>query len=272
MAANTVVTAVDRAAARRGRLVRVAVGIGGGGMLMGALVGCGSAEAEEAPVERKAFALEGDRLTVDSDNSAVEVVAADVEKVEVSRQIDGWVFVGSGPEASWRMEGERLVLRMGCKGIVSDCSGRQTVKVPRGVAVTVVDENGGVTASGFSTPLKIDSGNGDVTVRDTSGALDLVSDNGTITTERVTAKTVRAVSDNGEVRIGLKAGAVPERVETVSDNGGIRIDLPRAGAPYAVTAESDNGTVDVDPAVGSGGTRVVSARSDNGWVKVRAAD
>ncbi|MFF8956191.1 DUF4097 family beta strand repeat-containing protein [Streptomyces sp. NPDC014894] len=227
---------------------------------------------DEAPVERKAFALDGERLTIDSDNSFVEVVAADVKKVEVSRQVDGWVFLGSGPEASWKMSKDRLVLRMDCSGVASDCRARQTVKVPRGVAVTVLDDNGGVTASGFGTPLRIESDNGDVTVRDTTGALELLTDNGKVTTERVAAKTLKARSDNGDVRIGLKDGAVPERLETVSDNGGIRIELPSAGAPYAVTAKSDNGSVDVDVPTDDASSHVVTARSDNGSVKVRAAE
>ncbi|MER5768291.1 DUF4097 family beta strand repeat-containing protein [Streptomyces sp. NPDC001985] len=243
-----------------------------GGLLAGAVAGCGSADAESAPEERKVFALAGERLTIDSDNAAVEVVAADVEKVEVTRRVDGWVFAGSGPEASWRLTGDRLVLRVKCSGVVTDCQGLHRVTVPREVAVTVIDDNGGVTASGLRTPLRIETDNGDVTVRRTSGALDLVSDNGTITTEGVTAGTVRARSDNGDIRIGLGAGAVPERVEAVSDSGDIRIALPRAGAPYDVGAKSDNGSVDIGVPTDDGSRNAVTATSDNGSVKVRTAE
>lgn len=140
-----------------------------------------------------------------------------------------------------------------------------------GVAVTVEDDNGGVTASGFTTPLKIKSDNGDITVRDSSGDLALRTDNGTVSTQGVSGKRIKAESDNGAVRIALKAGAVPEWLETVCDNGDIDIRLQRAGAPYAVEAKSDNGSTRVDVPTDAESARVVNARSDNGSVKIRLA-
>ncbi|GLF93889.1 DUF4097 domain-containing protein [Streptomyces yaizuensis] len=236
---------------------------------MALLTGCGAADAGEAAVERKAFPFSGKVLTVDSDNSAVRVIAADVSRVEVTRQVDGWVFAGSGPEKSWKLADGRLTLRMKCTGVVSDCEGRHTVRVPHGVDVTVKNDNGEVTASGFRTPLRISSDNGKVTVRDTTGPLDLRSDNGQVVTERVRAATVKVRTDNGSVRIGVREGAVPERVDVATDNGAIRVDLPRAGAPYAVDAHSENGKTDVDVARDGSSPRVVTARSDNGKVTVR---
>jgi hypothetical protein len=234
------------------------------------LTGCAGADAGEAPVESRSFPLSGKTLTIDSDNSELKLVPADVKDVRVSRQVDGWVFVGNGPEASWRMKDGRLILRVHCDGVATDCESRHTVKVPRGVAVTVEDDNGSVTATGFDTPLKIRSDNGEVTVRDSSGPLELDSDNGEIVAERVTAKSVTADSENGSVRLGLTA--VPDRVESVSDNGEILIELPGAGAPYAVTAKSDNGSVDVRVPTADTSAHVVKARNDNGEVTVRSVN
>ncbi|MGI5399325.1 DUF4097 family beta strand repeat-containing protein [Streptomyces sp. CA-135486] len=242
-----------------------------GGAVLGALVliGCGSADAGDAPVEMRSFALEGKALTIDSDNSAIEIVPADVKDVQVTRRVDGWVFMGSGPGASWKMKDGKLTLRVRCDAVASSCEARHTVKVPRGVAVAVEDDNGSVTASGFDTALKIRSDNGDVTVRDASGPLRLDTDNGEVVAERVSSKAVTVGSENGSVRLGLSA--VPDRVETVSDNGAITLELPRAGAPYSVTAKSDNGDVDVDVPTDHGSSHVVKARSDNGNVTVRSA-
>ncbi|MFI1395260.1 DUF4097 family beta strand repeat-containing protein [Streptomyces sp. NPDC020681] len=245
--------------------------VGGSGLLVFALAGCGAdADAKSAPVESKSFPLSGKTLTIDTDDSAIELVAADVPGVQVTRQVDGWVFMGNGPDPSWKMADGKLTLRLKCSAVASDCEARHTVKVPRDVAVTVDNDNGGVTATGFRTALKIRSDNGSVTVRDASGPLTLDSDNGKVVTERVSAKSVSVRSENGSVRIGLTA--VPERVETVSDNGGITIELPRAGAPYAVTAKSDNGDVDVDVPTDQDSAHVVTARSDNGKVTVRSAN
>ncbi|MCM2388674.1 DUF4097 family beta strand repeat-containing protein [Streptomyces albipurpureus] len=260
---------IDR---RRAGVGRGLVGlVGGGGLLLG-LVGCGDTNVDGAPVESKSFPLVGEALTIDSDNSTLKVVAADVKEVQVSRQVDGWVFAGSGPNPSWKMTEGKLTLRMDCDAVASDCQARHTIKVPRGVAVTVEDDNGGVTATGFTAPLRIHSENGKVTVRDTTGDLTLRSENGTVSAQGVSAKRITAESDNGAVRIGLKEGAVPDRVETLCDNGDVDIRLPQAGAPYAVTTRADNGSTQVDVPTDQGSPRKVTARSDNGSVKVRIAE
>ncbi|MFD9220383.1 DUF4097 family beta strand repeat-containing protein [Streptomyces sp. NPDC060064] len=235
-----------------------------------ALSGCGSVDAGAAPVESRSFPLTGKTLTIDSDNSEIKLVPADVKDVQVTRQVDGWVFLGDGPEASWEMKDGTLTLRVTCDAVSSNCESRHTVKVPRSVAVTVEDDNGSVTADGFHTALKLRSGNGKVTVRDSSGPLELNSDNGEIVTEAVTARTVTARSDNGSIQLGLTAA--PDRIESVSDNGEVVIELPRAGAPYAVTATSANGDVNVDVPTADGSAHAVEARSDNGEVTVRSAN
>lgn len=254
----------------RRRVGRVGVAVGGVVLVAGAVSGCGSSGVEDAPVESKAFPFSGKTLTIASDNSSLEILAADVSDVEVTRQVDGWVMFGSGPEKAWGMKDGKLTLKVDCDGLAANCEGRHTIKVPRGVAVTVEDGNGGVSASGFTTALKIDSDNGKVAVRDSSGPLDLRTDNGGVVTERVTSTTVKAVSDNGRVR--LRLDAVPDRVEAFSDNGQVEIDLPAEGAPYAVTAKSDNGDVDVSVPRDEDSARVVTARSDNGKVVVRTAN
>ncbi|CAM5703802.1 hypothetical protein SCALM49S_00745 [Streptomyces californicus] len=120
-----------RSGARHGGAGR-ALAVGGGVALLAlALTGCGSTDVDEAPVERKSFALEGKTLTVDAENGAVDLVPADVEQVEVERQFDGWVMFGSGPDAVWKMEGDTLTLRVKCEGFVDNCDSRHRVKVPR---------------------------------------------------------------------------------------------------------------------------------------------
>ncbi|MEO3973246.1 DUF4097 family beta strand repeat-containing protein [Streptomyces sp. CAU 1734] len=256
----------------RSRPLRALAVLSGGGILVAALAGCGDTNVDEAPVERKSFALSGKTLVIDSDDSDLSVVQADVADVRVSRQVDGWVFGGSGPEKVWKLKGDTLTLRMKCSAIASDCRGRHTVKVPLGTAVSVRSDNGGVTAEGLSGSVRVASDNGDVTVRDTTGPLELRTTNGKVSTENVAAERLSAVSDNGNVHIGVSAGKVPDRISAVSDNGEVRITLPRAEGPYAVTARSGNGSADVDVPTDRESSRVVEARSDNGNVRVRAAE
>jgi hypothetical protein len=249
---------------------RTLLAAGGAVLVSVAVTGCG-ADAGDAKAEHKSFALSGKTLTIDSDNSQIELVPADVKDVEVTRRVDGWVFMGSGPNAKWSMKDGTLTLRLDCDAVASSCEARHEIRVPRGVAVTVRDDNGGVTATGFSTPLKVRSDNGRVTVRDSSGALDLDSDNGQVVAEGVTAKDIVAGSDNGEVRLTL--AAVPDRVESSSNNGAVRITLPqKSGVAYKVSTRSSNGDVHVSVDRDDSSAHVVRATSDNGEVTVRSAN
>ncbi|MEF9882715.1 DUF4097 family beta strand repeat-containing protein [Streptomyces sp. P9-A4] len=242
-----------------------------GGVLLSSLVlaGCGSADADAAPVERKSFAFDGAALTIDSDDSELVITPADIDEVRVERQVDGWAFMGSGPEPTWTLTDGRLTLRVGCTGVTSNCDAVHRIQVPRKAAVTVQDDNGGVTAEGFTTPLKVRSDNGDVRVRKPAGPLDLFTDNGDVVVDSgATAPEVVARSDNGNVRIAL--GAVPRRVDLFTDNGDITLSLPTAD--YEVTGASDNGDVRIDVPRRDGSGHSVSARSDNGDVSVLTAN
>ncbi|MEV4947479.1 DUF4097 family beta strand repeat-containing protein [Streptomyces sp. NPDC053755] len=251
------------------RRIRTLLAVGGAVVIALGVTGCGDADVEGAPVEAKRFAFSGGTLTIDADDTELELVPADIEDVRVSRQVDGWVFMGSGPEPVWRMEGGRLTLRVECDALASDCDSVHRVQVPRGVALVVEDDNGKVTADGFDTPVTVRADNGAVLVRDASGALDLSSGNGEVVVEGdTTSQRIVARSDNGAVRLALRA--VPSSVEAGSDNGEIDITLPRG--TYDVDARSDNGEVRVDVPTAKGSGHVVTARSDNGEVVVRSAN
>ncbi|MFE5596453.1 DUF4097 family beta strand repeat-containing protein [Streptomyces sp. NPDC056549] len=239
------------------------------GVAVFALAGCGTADVEGAPVERKAFAFGGDALTIDSDNSELVITPADIDDVRVERQVDGWVFMGSGPEASWKLVDGRLTLRVDCDGVATSCGAVHRIQVPRGVAVSVEDDNGGVTAEGFTTPLKVRSDNGDLRVRKVSGGLDLGSGNGDVdVADSVTSSQVSVRSDNGDVQITL--GAVPRKVDVVTDNGDVTVTVPEA--EYAAAGSSDNGDVRLDVPRRDDSEHVVSLRSDNGDVTVRTVN
>ncbi|MEU0145782.1 DUF4097 family beta strand repeat-containing protein [Streptomyces sp. NPDC006288] len=254
----------------RTRRTKALVAAAGTVLLVAALSGCGSANAEGAPTEHKSFAFGGKSLTIDAENSALELVPADVERIEVTRRVDGWVFLGNGPDPVWKLKGDKLTLGVKCSAMISNCEARHEVKVPRGVALSVEGDNGKVTAAGFTTRLKISADNGGISVRDTSGPLELRSDNGSVVAERVSGSSVVARSANGEIRLGFTR--VPALVDTVSDNGRIDIGLPPGQDTYAVSAEADNGNVSVDVPRSDSSEHVVKARSDNGEVTVRSAN
>ncbi|MDO0915304.1 DUF4097 family beta strand repeat-containing protein [Streptomyces sp. DT2A-34] len=259
--ARTVPARAARAAAVAGAVV----------VLLAGVTACGASARDDKDPEHRSFALEGKTLTVDSDDSALEIVAADGNKagaVEVTRWFEGSVVVGSDPKVTWAMEDDRLVLREKCSGMIANCSAKHRIEVPRGVTVKVEDGDGSVRARGFRDALSIRTGDGSVRVTDSSGPLDLRTGDGSMHVSDVSSRQVRAQTGDGSVRLEL--GTVPDLVETRSGDGSVTIELPRA--TYRVSTETGDGAVDVSVPRDNTSSHVVSARSGDGKVTVRTAN
>ncbi|MGC9537680.1 DUF4097 family beta strand repeat-containing protein [Streptomyces sp. UG1] len=241
--------------------------------LVAGLAACGAAAAgDDKEPEHRSFALQGRTLTVDSDDSALEIVAAEGNKagtVEVTRWFQGTVAIGSDPKVTWSMEDDdRLVLRQKCSGIVVDCASKHRIEVPRGVAVKVKDGDGGVRARGFEDALSVRTGDGSVQVSDSSGPLDLKTGDGSVRVSDVSSRRVKAQTGDGSIRLEL--GAVPDRVETRSGDGSVTIELPRS--TYDVRTRTGDGSEDVTVPRDNTSSHLVSARTGDGNVTVRIAN
>ncbi|WP_031476307.1 DUF4097 family beta strand repeat-containing protein [Streptomyces bicolor] len=250
---------------RRGALAGVVV------VLVAGVAACGASASDDKEPEHRAFTLEGRTLTVDSDDSALEIVAAEGNKagtVEVTRWFKGSVAVGSDPKVTWAMEDDRLVLREECSGMIANCSAKHRIEVPRGVTVKVEDRDGSVRARGFRDALSIHTGDGSVHVTDSTGPLDLETGDGSVRVSDVSSRQVKARTGDGSVRLEL--ATVPDLVETRSGDGSVTIELPRA--TYRVTTETGDGSVDVSVPRDDTSAHVVSARTGDGKVTVRTAN
>jgi hypothetical protein len=239
-------------------------------VLVAGLAACGASAGDDKDPDHRSFALEGRTLTVDSDDSALEIVASDDNKagtVEVTRWWQGSVAIGKDPEVTWKMTDDRLVLRMKCGGVVADCSAKHRIEVPRGVAVKVEDGDGSVRARGFREALSIRTGDGSVHVTDSSGPLELRTGDGSIRAD-VSSRRVKTGTGDGSVRLEL--GVVPDLVESRSGDGSVTIDLPEA--TYKVTTETGDGAVDVSVPRDDSSAHIVDARTGDGKVTVRTAN
>ncbi|GAA2388172.1 DUF4097 family beta strand repeat-containing protein [Streptomyces glaucosporus] len=227
----------------------------------------GCVDAGDAKPEHRGFTLgEGrETLTIDVDDSPLELVAADRRDVRVTRWFAGLAYGGS-TGARWSLKDGTLSLGPNCKGPAS-CDIRHRVEVPHGVAVRVVGHNGDVTARGFRGSLAVASDNGRVRVRDVAGPLELSSHNGSVEATGVRSREVVAEVDNGGLKLAL--AEVPDRVEARGHNGPVTVELPRAA--YRVDAEAGNGRTRVEVPRDEDGERTVDAFSDNGDVTVRTA-
>lgn len=257
-------------------------------VLVAGLSACGASAGDDKEPERRSFALQGRTLTVDSDDSALEIVAADGNprgKIQVTRWFQGSVVLGKDPDVTWTMKDDRLVLRLECSGFVADCSAKHRIEVPRGITVNVRDGDGGVRARGFRDPLAIRTGDGSVRVSDSTGPVELRTGDGSIRVSGATgplrmrtgdgsiradvsSRDVRTHTGDGSVRLEL--GVVPDRVDSRSGDGSVTIDLPRA--TYRVTTETGDGGVDVSVPRDESSAHVVSARTGDGKVTVRTAN
>ncbi|MFR0352337.1 DUF4097 family beta strand repeat-containing protein [Streptomyces sediminimaris] len=249
---------------------RAALAAGAVVVLAGAATACGASAGDDKDPDHRSFGLAGHTLTVDSDDSALEIVAADrnlAGKVEVTRWFQGSVALGKHPEVSWSMKDDRLTLRMKCSGVVADCSARHRIEVPRGVTVKVEDGDGSVRARGFEDALSIRTGDGSVRVSDSSGPLTVRSGDGSVHAD-VSSRRVRAETGDGSVH--LRLGAVPDLVDTVSHDGSVTVALPRA--TYRVTTKSADGSVDVSVPRSDSSEHVVSARTGDGKVVLETAN
>ncbi|MGW3464707.1 DUF4097 family beta strand repeat-containing protein [Streptomyces olivaceoviridis] len=240
------------------------------GALLAGLTACGASAGDDTHPDHRSFALHGRTLTVDSDDSALEIVAARGQKngtVGVTRWFEGSVVAGGEPEVRWSMDGDRLVLRVHCSGVIADCSARHRIEVPRGVGVTVVNEDGAVRASGFRDPVSIHVGDGAVRVTDTSGPLDLRADDGSVRAV-VSSRRVEAATSDGSVDVGLTGP--PDLVDVRSDDGSVTVGLPKGA--YRVSAGADDGSVTVSVPRDDSSPHRVSAHTRDGKVTVRTAN
>jgi hypothetical protein len=251
-------------------IARTALATGAAALLVGAVAACGASAGDDKDPDHRSFALQGHILTVDSDDSALEIVAADgnpAGKVEVTRWWQGSVAIGSDPKVSWKMEGDRLTLRMKCSGVVADCSAKHRIEVPRGVTVKVEDGDGSVRARGFEDALSIRTGDGSVHVTDSTGPLELHTGDGSVHAE-VSSRRVRTETSDGSVHLEL--GAVPDLVDSRSGDGSVTIALPKS--TYRVTTRTGDGSVDVSVPRSDSSSHVVSASTGDGKVTLRTAN
>ncbi|MFE5548074.1 DUF4097 family beta strand repeat-containing protein [Streptomyces sp. NPDC056534] len=191
-------------------------------------------------MESKTFDFSGDSLTVRSDSADLELVAADVTGVQVTRQVSG-TKVGGDIESGWNLEGGVLTLSLDCTGLAVNCGAKYTVKVPRDVAITAENDKGLVEATGFTADFSAEAG--DMRLSDLSGPhLDLEGRDGTVEGDRISAKSVTVASRNGDNELNLVSA--PDLVDVRSRDGDVRIGLPEA--TYAVDTAAKKGDITVD--------------------------
>ncbi|MFK4064390.1 DUF4097 family beta strand repeat-containing protein [Streptomyces sp. NPDC029674] len=261
---------------RRPRTARALAAVGGTAAVVLLVGACGTDAKDDTEPEHRTFALAGKTLTVESSDATLELVPAggDAKGVKVTRWFSGETVLGGDPKVTWEMDGDRLTLDMQCSGVITNCSAKHRVEVPRGVAVKVENKDGRVTASGFRDALTVRTKDGSVTVDGAEGPLDLRSADGSVTARHITSRQVAVDSKDGSVRLEL--AAVPDRVDARSKDGSVDIAVPEkkggAKVAYDVRTEVSDGSVDVSVPRDDNSPHHLSVRSADGKVTVRSAN
>lgn len=133
------------------------------------------------------------------------------------------------------------------------------IRVPRHVALDVVDSNGGIGVAGILGNAHLKTTNGGLAVREVSGDLNLESTNGAIAVTR-SAGSLKAATTNGGIDaelMRLSSGDLSLR----TTNGGVALRLPK-DARFSLDAETSNGGVRSDFPVQGGQTGKRSLKGD----------
>ena len=149
------------------------------------------------------------------------------------------------------------------------CSVELTVRLPAAVPLTVVAQNGRLTATGLTGTLDLETTNGAIRIAGSRGDLALRTTNGAIDVRDSSSRRATATTTNGGVELDFLDP--PTSVEARSTNGAITVRLPADGVTYRVDARTTNGEIDsgsvpTDPS----SRRSITAATTNGKVTVEA--
>lgn len=217
------------------------------------------------PVDLRADETPGTSLSVQIPTAAVTLEPSDDDEVHV--RMTG-SFFGNEPTLSVRTDGGVTEVRGGCDNqLFSRCTVTVAVQLPPALPVTVVGENGRVTATGLTGRISVTTTNGVIETDGTVGQVDLQTTNGDIRVRDATSKALSSTTTNGSIE--LTFADAPVAVVARSTNGSVTVRVPVSGVSYLVTAQTTNGEVDTD-SVPSDSTarRSIAAQTTNGAVTV----
>ncbi|WBB64238.1 DUF4097 family beta strand repeat-containing protein [Streptomyces sp. WMMC500] len=240
----------------------------------------------DGKAEHRTFSIGDDAttLTIDADDTAVELVPVDREggEVDVTRWFEAEKWNGDvGTE--WSADGDTLHFRTTCSGVVVSCDSRYRVEIPRHLAVEIDGSDGRIEANGFDTRLDITSGDGAVAVADAGGPLNIEARDGSVSIEGaagpvdldardgsvratdLTAPRVTAALGDGSLHLGF--AATPDEVTADSRDGSVTVEVPKG--PYRVSTDVRDGSTDVTVPRDPASPHRIKATTADGSVTIR---
>lgn len=212
-------------------------------------------------------------LSIISGNGRITVEAADTQTIEVSAE--RVVKAGNEAAANDQLKAFEIKEDVGPDRVVIDSSTRglqinvsrlvnYTVRVPRGVAVTLESSNGEITATNLAGAFSASSSNGRIRGIDLSGSAKVSATNGVIELRMaaVAEGGISAETTNGTVTVTVPRGANADLTARVT-NGAIQ----RENIDLQVSEESRRR---LDGRLGPGGP-LIRLETTNGAIRLIGA-
>jgi hypothetical protein len=198
------------------------------------------------------------RIELDAGSVALRGTDATAE-IRVERTVD---YAGDYPEDDTHSVEDGVLVLAGCG---RHCAASYTVDLPAGLPVTGETQHGSIdlTATGA---VDVSSSNGSIMLTDVAAPVVARTSNGRISGTGLRGDGVDVETSNGSIEIEV---AVPQDVRAVTDNGSVRLTVPDGS--YRVRAETDNGGTDVSVPNTPDGEFELDAESSNGRVTVLPA-
>jgi hypothetical protein len=218
----------------------------------------------ENTTERKTFTTPIKRLQIRADASDIIVRGGNSGSVQVIAKLESSFAT---PKHSETLIDGVLEVTSDCpdSGFMYTCSVNYEVFVPPGMAVDAHTSAGDVNIRNTGGAVTATSNIGDVEVRGAAGPIEMTTNSGEVTGVALTAGTVVAESDIGDLRLSFHR--TPDRVSAHTDTGDVRVLVPADGTTYKVTADTGTGDESVQVPVNSGSAHSLDLRSGIGDVR-----
>ena len=213
------------------------------------LAGCdmiGPEQREESGYDVTAAVV---ALTIRTGAGDIVVTGSDRTGIHITETLRWRGPDSAKPRPEHPVNGETLDLGYTCDAVESNCSVDYRVEVPRNVQVT------------------LDSGAGDLTLRDLTGALKVTTGAGDVEATGIAA--TKTVVDTGAGDLKLAFATAPEQVDMESGSGDITLTVP--GGPYKLDVQTGAGDQQVTIPTDSASTRKITVKTGAGDVKVLTA-
>jgi hypothetical protein len=176
-------------------------------------------------------------VQVELDSGSVQVTAGGEGQVK-SAAVAQWV--GEKPTVEFVQEGTLLRVIAIC-GRAETCQIDLAFEMPPAATLRVVGEATYISLASLRGPATLQTGTGDVDLKEVAGALEVSTREGSIRGENLRSQKAIAQTMNGEISLDFAGPVSSAWAETV--RGDITMTVPRTS--YVVEAKSDDGRVDV---------------------------